>query len=141
MCNFKKLPSNLPWCEISTKLWNRHPSFDSSVGRAEDCSGIGQWRSLGRWFKSGWRKFLSNFFLWYICHYPVHKLRIHLHISFVWNNDYFAEMIILLALRCHGIDFNLQILKDTCIAGQQTTSNSLMLKRSSCNTFDDNFGN
>ena len=33
-------------------------SFDSSVGRAEDCSGCQHWQvSLGRWFKSGSKDF------------------------------------------------------------------------------------
>ncbi len=34
-----------------------HPSFDSSVGRAEDCSWQLMQISLGRWFDSGSKEF------------------------------------------------------------------------------------
>ena len=50
-------------CSLNTFVnYIFHPSFDSSVGRAEDCSGINQ-TSLGRWFNSGSKEyFFYRFF-------------------------------------------------------------------------------
>ena len=41
----------------------KYLSFDSSVGRAEDCSGQKKQVSLGRWFNSGSKEFFFFFYL------------------------------------------------------------------------------
>ena len=63
----------------------RHISFlstsrDSSVGRAEDCSGILSESSLGRWFKSGSRELVFNqsvdHTIWCFCPYHISYISI-----------------------------------------------------------------
>ena len=53
--------------DIASNQTKRAPLYkplDSSVGRAEDCSGIDTQKSLGHWFESGSRDIFFNCFIY-----------------------------------------------------------------------------